>query len=161
MEEGEGEEEELRGKEEEGEEESNDNMDEQNAITKSSSELSVSEPTFIEKTEVVISESSVKIVSETTQCLEMEAEEREEEALDEGAVEQRAENRGELVSPARAPLATPDDETSDVSNAGDVSVASFPTNLSRRSGRSSSKTTVSEFDRFHLPFFFNSSHKSA
>ncbi|XP_026301394.1 uncharacterized protein LOC409665 isoform X20 [Apis mellifera] len=119
MEEGEGEEEELRGKEEEGEEESNDNMDEQNAITKSSSELSVSEPTFIEKTEVVISESSVKIVSETTQCLEMEAEEREEEALDEGAVEQRAENRGELVSPARAPLATPDDETSDVSNAGD------------------------------------------
>ena len=161
LEEGEGEEEELRGKEEEGEEESNDNMDEQNAITKSSSELSVSEPTFIEKTEVVISESSVKIVSETTQCLEMEAEEREEEALDEGAVEQRAENRGELVSPARAPLATPDDETSDVSNAGDVSVASFPTNLSRRSGRSSSKTTVSEFDRFHLPFFFNFSHKSA
>lgn len=68
---------------------------------------------------MVISESSVKIVSETTQCLEMEAEEREEEALDEGAVEQRAENRGELVSPARAPLATPDDETSDVSNAGD------------------------------------------
>ncbi|XP_061941759.1 uncharacterized protein LOC107996281 isoform X5 [Apis cerana] len=115
-EEEEGEEEESRGKEEEGEEESNDNMDEQNAITKSSSELSVSEPTFIEKTEVVISESSVKIVSET-QCLEIEAEEREEE-VDEG-VDQRAENRGELVSPARAPLATPDDETSDVSNAGD------------------------------------------
>lgn len=134
-EEEEGEEEESRGKEEEGEEESNDNMDEQNAITKSSSELSVSEPTFIEKTEVVISESSVKIVSET-QCLEIEAEEREEE-VDEG-VDQRAENRGELVSPARAPLATPDDETSDVSNAGDVSVASFPTNLSRRS---SSNTT--------------------
>ena len=58
-------------KEEETKEEANDNMDEQNAITESSSELSVSEPTFIEKTEVVISESSVKIVSET-QCLEID-----------------------------------------------------------------------------------------
>ncbi|KAK1125171.1 hypothetical protein K0M31_006511 [Melipona bicolor] len=99
------EDEEARMKEEEAKEEVNDNADEQNAITESSSELSVSEPTFIEKTEVVISESSVKIVSETTQCLEIENE---------------AEPVDELESPARAPLATPDDETSDVSNAGDT-----------------------------------------
>lgn len=113
------EEEEGRIKEEETKEEANDNMDEQNAITESSSELSVSEPTFIEKTEVVISESSVKIVSET-QCLEIDndAEPVNEEQL----------RNHELESPARAPLATPDDETSDVSNVGDVSVASFATN---------------------------------
>ncbi|XP_050594294.1 uncharacterized protein LOC126924161 isoform X12 [Bombus affinis] len=97
-------------KEEETKEEANDNMDEQNAITESSSELSVSEPTFIEKTEVVISESSVKIVSET-QCLEIDndAEPVNEEQL----------RNHELESPVRAPLATPDDETSDVSNVGD------------------------------------------
>ncbi|XP_048268906.1 uncharacterized protein LOC100649516 isoform X17 [Bombus terrestris] len=97
-------------KEEETKEEANDNMDEQNAITESSSELSVSEPTFIEKTEVVISESSVKIVSET-QCLEIDndAEPVNEEQL----------QNHELESPVRAPLATPDDETSDVSNVGD------------------------------------------
>ncbi|XP_060825388.1 uncharacterized protein LOC132912196 isoform X13 [Bombus pascuorum] len=104
------EEDEGRIKEEETKEEANDNMDEQNAITESSSELSVSEPTFIEKTEVVISESSVKIVSET-QCLEIDndAEPVNEEQL----------RNHELESPARAPLATPDDETSDVSNVGD------------------------------------------
>ncbi|XP_043600495.1 uncharacterized protein LOC122575522 isoform X15 [Bombus pyrosoma] len=110
LEEEEEEEEEGRIKEEETKEETNDNMDEQNAITESSSELSVSEPTFIEKTEVVISESSVKIVSET-QCLEIDndAEPVNEEQL----------RNHELESPARAPLATPDDETSDVSNVGD------------------------------------------
>ena len=110
------EDEEARMKEEEAKEEANDNTDEQNAITESSSELSVSEPTFIEKTEVVISESSVKIVSETTQCLEIE---------NEAEVDEEQLPSHELESPARAPLATPDDETSDVSNAGDVSVASF------------------------------------
>ncbi|XP_033309380.1 myosin-10 isoform X16 [Bombus bifarius] len=112
LEEEEEEEEEGEGqiKEEETKEEANDNMDEQNAITESSSELSVSEPTFIEKTEVVISESSVKIVSET-QCLEIDndAEPVNEEQL----------RNHELESPVRAPLATPDDETSDVSNVGD------------------------------------------
>ncbi|XP_033175873.1 myosin-10 isoform X18 [Bombus impatiens] len=112
LEEEEEEEEEGQGqiKEEETKEEANDNMDEQNAITESSSELSVSEPTFIEKTEVVISESSVKIVSET-QCLEIDndAEPVNEEQL----------RNHELESPVRAPLATPDDETSDVSNVGD------------------------------------------
>ena len=112
------EDEEARLKDEEAKEEGNDNADEQNAITESSSELSVSEPTFIEKTEVVISESSVKIVSETTQCLEIE---NEVEPVD----EEQLESHEELVSPARAPLATPDDETSDVSNAGDVSVCSY------------------------------------
>ncbi|XP_043788922.1 uncharacterized protein LOC122712943 isoform X3 [Apis laboriosa] len=136
-------EEELRAKEEEGEEESNDNMDEQNAITKSSSELSVSEPTFIEKTEVVISESSVKIVSET-QCLEIESEEQQREEVDE-EVEQRAENSGELVSPARAPLATPDDETSDVSNAGDSesreeTITTSATTVTSQSAKGGTKT---------------------
>ncbi|CAL7938435.1 unnamed protein product [Xylocopa violacea] len=96
--------------EEETKEEANDNVDEQNVITESSSELSVSEPTFIEKTEVVISESSVKIVSET-QCLET----GDEPVPDD---EEQFQNR-ELESPVRAPLATPDDETSDVSNACD------------------------------------------
>ncbi|XP_026674022.1 xin actin-binding repeat-containing protein 2 isoform X12 [Ceratina calcarata] len=95
------------GKEEEAKEEANDNVDEQNVITESSSELSVSEPTFIEKTEVVISESTVQIVSET-QCLENDDEEQEEE-----------EQLPNHDSPARAPLATPDDEISDVSNACD------------------------------------------
>ncbi|CAK9824890.1 LIM domain and actin-binding protein 1 [Anthophora retusa] len=89
-------------------EEANDNIDEQNTITESSSELSVSEPTFIEKTEVVVSESSVKIVSET-HCIETGT---DGEPVDE-------EQSHEFESPARAPLATPDDETSDVSNACD------------------------------------------
>ncbi|OAD53256.1 hypothetical protein WN48_10565 [Eufriesea mexicana] len=106
------EDEEAQGKEEEAKEEANDNVDEQNAITESSSELSVSEPTFIEKTEVVISETSVKIVSET-QCLEID---NDVEPVDEDL---QLRNH-ELESPARAPLATPDDETSDVSNAGDI-----------------------------------------
>ncbi|XP_076759519.1 uncharacterized protein LOC143428486 isoform X13 [Xylocopa sonorina] len=96
--------------EEETKEDANDNVDEQNVITESSSELSVSEPTFIEKTEVVISESSVKIVSET-QCLETGNEPVPED-------EEQFQSH-ELESPVRAPLATPDDETSDVSNACD------------------------------------------
>ncbi|KOC63684.1 Xin actin-binding repeat-containing protein 2 [Habropoda laboriosa] len=89
-------------------EEANDNIDEQNTITESSSELSVSEPTFIEKTEVVVSESSAKIMSET-HCTEAGT---DAEPVDE-------EHSNECESPARAPLATPDDETSDVSNACD------------------------------------------
>ncbi|XP_076394661.1 uncharacterized protein LOC100877689 isoform X12 [Megachile rotundata] len=91
-----------------GKEETNDNADEQNVIVESSSELSVSEPTFIEKTEVVISESNVTIFSET-RCLENETEPQLEEQI----------QSEQLDSSLRAPLATPDDEISDVSNACD------------------------------------------
>ncbi|XP_046143032.1 xin actin-binding repeat-containing protein 2 isoform X12 [Osmia bicornis bicornis] len=97
----------------EGKEEINDNTDEQNAIAESSSELSVSEPTFIEKTEVVISESNVTIFSET-RCLETE---NESEALIEEQIQ--SEQQLDSGSSLRAPLATPDDEISDVSNACD------------------------------------------
>ncbi|XP_076241819.1 uncharacterized protein LOC143183907 isoform X2 [Calliopsis andreniformis] len=102
---------ELDGKEDERmKDESTDNADDQSAIAESSSELSVSEPTFIEKTEVVVTEGSVTIYTETR---------RLEYGNDaEPTVEEHAENH-ELDSPVRAPLATPDDETSDVSNACD------------------------------------------
>ncbi|XP_078051283.1 uncharacterized protein LOC144477432, partial [Augochlora pura] len=52
-------------REEEVKEEANDNADEQNAIAESSSELSVSEPTFIEKTEAVASDGNATIFSDT------------------------------------------------------------------------------------------------
>ncbi|XP_053976629.1 uncharacterized protein LOC128875241 isoform X17 [Hylaeus volcanicus] len=107
-----GEDEEIGAKEEEMKEEANDNADEQNAIAESSSELSVSEPTFIEKTEVVISESSVTIVSETKY---LESGNDSELTVDDHAEDQN------LDSPTRAvaPLATPDDEASDSSNTCD------------------------------------------
>ncbi|XP_076382558.1 uncharacterized protein LOC117229286 isoform X12 [Megalopta genalis] len=94
-------------REEEVKEEANDNADEQNAIAESSSELSVSEPTFIEKTEAIVSDGNATIFSET-KCPETGA--------DSDLIEETAETH-DLNS--RAPLATPDDETSDVSNACD------------------------------------------
>lgn len=112
----------MEEEEVEGKEEINDNTDEQNAIAESSSELSVSEPTFIEKTEVVISESNVTIFSET-RCLETG---NESESLIEEQIQSEQLDSGNSL---RAPLATPDDEISDVSNACDVSfVVAFPCN---------------------------------
>ncbi|KZC11107.1 LIM domain and actin-binding protein 1 [Dufourea novaeangliae] len=101
--------EEVPAKEDEVKEEGNDIADEQNAIAESSSELSVSESTFIEKTDVVASDSNATIFSET-KCLES--------GNDSELIDETTENQN-LDGTTRAPLATPDDETSDVSNACD------------------------------------------
>lgn len=114
----------------------------------SSSELSVSDSTFIEKTEVVVSDTSVTIFSEkhiveqtenldswTTveEATKPAAEELNKKdtsiAAEHGDLNDVTENDSEdkqdddLLASPRAPLATPDEtETSDVSNACDVSV---------------------------------------
>ncbi|KAG7190558.1 hypothetical protein KM043_006655 [Ampulex compressa] len=135
------------------------NVEDQNLIAESSSELSVSESTFIEKTEVVVSDSSVTIFSETKcvdsrteECQNLDSwttvEEATKPALEDKPEEEEAPNIVEetvtadsdandtaragdedetrkkqdglsVPSSPRAPLATPDDETSDVSNACD------------------------------------------
>ncbi|XP_076229523.1 uncharacterized protein LOC116431550 isoform X7 [Nomia melanderi] len=83
-----------------------DNADEQNAIAESSSELSVSEPTFIEKTEVNVSDGNATAYSDA-KCLEP------------GTDSELIEDTENPDLNSRAPLATPDDEASDVSNACD------------------------------------------
>lgn len=120
----------------------------QNPVDESSSELSASDSTFIEKTEVVVSDTNVTIFSETKLVVEHVDENLDswttvEEATKSAGVEEdremersgdineatRDDNEGKAddsfappTSP-RAPLATPDEtETSDVSNACDVSV---------------------------------------
>lgn len=132
--------------------------DAQNPVDESSSEFSASDSTFIEKTEIVVSDTSVTIFSETRQLVAeqignldswttveeatksadagpADAEERRRDAPI-GAAERggdvndatRDDNEGkqdDCLTPSspRAPLATPDEtETSDVSNACDVSV---------------------------------------
>lgn len=122
--------------------------DAQNPVDESSSELSASDSTFIEKTEVVVSDTNVTIFSETKLVVEHVDENLDswttvEEATKSTGVEEeremesggdineatRDDNEGKAddsfappTSP-RAPLATPDEtETSDVSNACDVSV---------------------------------------
>ncbi|XP_076295309.1 uncharacterized protein LOC143216287 isoform X5 [Lasioglossum baleicum] len=122
------EDEEVAQKEEEVKEEVIDNVDEQNAIAESSSELSVSEPTFIENT--VFSE---------TKCHETGA--------DSDLMDETAENP-DLNS--RAPLATPDDETSDVSNACDsesreetiTTTSSVVTSSTAKSGTKTKKKKI-------------------
>ncbi|XP_025268339.1 uncharacterized protein LOC105259477 isoform X12 [Camponotus floridanus] len=117
----------------------------QNPVDESSSELSASDSTFIEKTEIVVSDTSVTIFSETKLVVEHVDENLDswttvEEATKSADVEEdremerssdineatRDDNEGKAddsfappTSP-RAPLATPDEtETSDVSNACD------------------------------------------
>ncbi|XP_011704755.1 PREDICTED: protein-methionine sulfoxide oxidase MICAL3 isoform X7 [Wasmannia auropunctata] len=116
--------------------------DAQNPVDESSSEFSASDSTFIEKTEVVVSETSVTIFSETRQLAaeqvgnldswttveeatkSADAEERDAPAVAERDAT-RDDNEGkqdDCLAPSspRAPLATPDEtETSDVSNACD------------------------------------------
>lgn len=122
--------------------------DAQNPVDESSSELSASDSTFIEKTEVVVSDTNVTIFTEMKLVVEHVDENLDswttvEEATKSAGVEEeremessgdinevtRDDNEGKAddsfappTSP-RAPLATPDEtETSDVSNACDVSV---------------------------------------
>lgn len=121
--------------------------DAQNPVDESSSELSASDSTFIEKTEVVVSDTSVTIFSETKLVVEHVDEnldswttveeatksvvegDRETERIGDVNEATKDDNEGKAddsfappTSP-RAPLATPDEtETSDVSNACDVSV---------------------------------------
>jgi len=125
--------------------------DMQNLVDESSSEFSASDSTFIEKTEIVVSDTSVTIFSETRQLVaeqignldswttveeatkSADAEELQKDApaaTERDAVNDatRDDNEGkqdDYLAPSspRAPLATPDEtETSDVSNACDVSV---------------------------------------
>lgn len=124
--------------------------DAQNLVDESSSEFSASDSTFIEKTEVVVSDTSVTIFSETKRLIEpietldswttveeatKPAGSADEECKDapiaagdaDRATSGDDNNEGKpddsLAPPSpRAPLATPDDETSDMSNACDVSV---------------------------------------
>lgn len=118
--------------------------DAQNPVDESSSELSASDSTFIEKTEVVVSDTGVTIYSETRQVTErvenldswttVEEATRPADAEDApakraGDTDDNEDKPDELFAPPspRAPLATPDEtETSDVSNACDVSVLFFP-----------------------------------
>ncbi|XP_071563575.1 uncharacterized protein [Temnothorax nylanderi] len=119
--------------------------DTQNPVDESSSEFSASDSTFIEKTEVVVSDTSVTIFSETRQLVagqigNLDSWTTVEEATkspDERDVPTAAERGGDVndasrgdnegkqddclaPSSPRAPLATPDEtETSDVSNACD------------------------------------------
>ncbi|XP_070155457.1 microtubule-associated protein futsch isoform X3 [Polyergus mexicanus] len=119
--------------------------DAQKPVDESSSELSASDLTFIEKTEIVVSDTSVTIFSETKRIVECADENLDswttvEEATKSAGVEKEGEtersgdvneatrddNEGKaddsFAPPAspRAPLATPDEtETSDVSNACD------------------------------------------
>ncbi|CAL1673490.1 unnamed protein product [Lasius platythorax] len=116
---------------------------EENPVDESSSELSASDSTFIEKTEVVVSDTSVTIYSETkrvvdenldswttveeaTKSASVEEEKRETERsgnVNEGTRDDNEEKADYSFAPPaspRAPLATPDEtETSDVSNACD------------------------------------------
>ncbi|XP_024881519.1 uncharacterized protein LOC112460852 isoform X2 [Temnothorax curvispinosus] len=119
--------------------------DTQNPVDESSSEFSASDSTFIEKTEVVVSDTSVTIFSETRQLVagqigNLDSWTTVEEATKspgERDVPTAAERGGDVndatwgdnegkqddclaPSSPRAPLATPDEtETSDVSNACD------------------------------------------
>ncbi|XP_018053072.1 PREDICTED: uncharacterized protein LOC108690342 isoform X2 [Atta colombica] len=122
--------------------------DMQNLVDESSSEFSASDSTFIEKTEIVVSDTSVTIFSETRQLVaeqignldswttveeatkSADAEELQKDAptaTERDAVNDatRDDNEGkqdDYLAPSspRAPLATPDEtETSDVSNACD------------------------------------------
>lgn len=136
--------------------------DAQNPVDESSSELSASDLTFIEKTEVVVSDTSVTIFSETKQIVDenLDSWTTVEEATKSAGVEEKREtersgdvneatrddNEGKAddslappVSP-RAPLATPDEtETSDVSNACDVSVLFSWINSDAHAQRNGSK----------------------
>lgn len=130
--------------------------DAQNPVDESSSEFSASDSTFIEKTEVVVSDTSVTIFSETRQLVDEQlgnldswttveeatktagsalgAEERRGDApnateragdSDDATRGDNEEKQDDCLAPSspRAPLATPDEtETSDISNACDVSV---------------------------------------
>ncbi|XP_032675385.1 uncharacterized protein LOC116846087 isoform X2 [Odontomachus brunneus] len=126
--------------------------DAQNPVDESSSEFSASDSTFIEKTEVVVSDTSVTVFSEMKQLEPIEtldswttveeatkpassadeerggapiaaghaavADETTSSSKDDDNIEGKPDN---LLTPSspRAPLATPDDETSDISNACD------------------------------------------
>lgn len=124
--------------------------DTQNPVDESSSEFSASDSTFIEKTEIVVSDTSVTIFSETRQLVDeqignldswttveeatksadsADAEGRRRDAAECGdfnaATRDDEEKQDDCLAPSspRAPLATPDEtETSDISNACDVSV---------------------------------------
>lgn len=122
--------------------------DAQNPVDESSSEFSASDSTFIEKTEVVVSDTSVTVFSEMKQIEPLETldswttvEEATkpassaDECKDAPAIghadqptsadDNNEGKPGDSLAPPpspRAPLATPDDETSDISNACDVSV---------------------------------------
>ncbi|XP_067210508.1 uro-adherence factor A isoform X12 [Linepithema humile] len=117
--------------------------DAQNPVDESSSELSASDSTFIEKTEVVVSDTGVTIYSETRPAAEQienldswttveeatrpaDAEEQREDAskrdVNEATRDDNEDRLDDSLAPSspRAPLATPDEtETSDVSNACD------------------------------------------
>ncbi|XP_011871603.1 PREDICTED: uncharacterized protein LOC105564096 isoform X5 [Vollenhovia emeryi] len=110
--------------------------DAQNPVDESSSEFSASDSTFIEKTEVVVSDTSVTIFSETRRLVAEQignldswttVEEATKPAECGGDVNDAmtGDNEGkqdDCLAPSspRAPLATPDEtETSDVSNACD------------------------------------------
>ncbi|XP_014469599.1 PREDICTED: uncharacterized protein LOC106741794 isoform X2 [Dinoponera quadriceps] len=120
--------------------------DAQNPVDESSSEFSASDSTFIEKTEVVVSDTSVTVFSETKQLVGPTIEildswttvEEATKPADVGEREDALPPAGEAGRPTagddnhegkpddslapsspRAPLATPDDETSDISNACD------------------------------------------
>ncbi|XP_025154326.1 uncharacterized protein LOC105188955 isoform X18 [Harpegnathos saltator] len=127
--------------------------DAQNPVDESSSEFSASDSTFIEKTEIVVSDTSVTVFSETKQLEPLETldswttvEEATKPAFDgerkdapvaadhaaaaaaaaaaaePTATDDSHEGKPEdslAPSSPRAPLATPDDETSDISNACD------------------------------------------
>lgn len=131
--------------------------DTQNPVDESSSEFSVSDTTFIENTEIVVSDTRVTIFSETrqlvaeqignldswttveeaTKSVDVDSADAEERRRDVPTAAEcggddndttRGDNEGkqdDCLAPSspRAPLATPDEtETSDVSNACDVSV---------------------------------------
>lgn len=128
--------------------------DAQNPVDESSSEFSASDSTFIEKTEIVVSDTSVTIFSETRQLADEQignldswttVEEATKTAGPADAEVRRGdtpsaterggdfndgrddneERQDDCLAPSspRAPLATPDEtETSDISNACDVSV---------------------------------------
>ncbi|XP_018341916.1 PREDICTED: uncharacterized protein LOC108748331 isoform X9 [Trachymyrmex septentrionalis] len=122
--------------------------DTQNLVDESSSEFSASDSTFIEKTEIVVSDTSVTIFSETRQLVaeqignldswttveeatkSADAEERpkdapaaaERDAVNDATRDDNEGKQDDYLAPSspRAPLATPDEtETSDVSNACD------------------------------------------
>lgn len=117
----------------------------------SSSELSASDSTFIEKTEIVaVSDTNVTIFTETKRIAEenldswttveeatksADVEEKRGGNVNEATSDDNEEKANDSFAPPtspRAPLATPDEtETSDVSNACDVSVLFFFRELTR------------------------------
>lgn len=113
----------------------------QNPSNESSSEVSASDLTFIEKTEIVPSNTNVTrhveqvkdmdswtTVEQATNLTYLNEEQKNDTTDDNGINDATKDDNGrkyqDFFSPLslRAPLATPDDETSDISNTWDVSV---------------------------------------